>query len=99
MDEAAFRARAPEFRGATPARVTSAISQATARTDASLFGAQTEDAIFFLAAHILVSSPTGTEARLKGEAFDSVYLAERKRIEAEKGPMLGLVIGLGCEPW
>ena len=93
MDRTTFRARAPEFRGAADARVDAAIASATARTDATIFGARTDDAIFFLAAHLLASSPTGTEARLKGEGFESVYLAERHRLEDEFGPLLSAGLG------
>lgn len=101
---------APEFRGATPARVQGAIAQATLRTDSSIFGTdpvtvgtvtitKTDAAIFYLAAHLLVSSPTGTEARLKGEGFVSVYLEERHRLEAELGPLLGTSLGVGFCGW
>lgn len=103
MDRAAFRARGPEFRGATDARVDAALAAATRQTDTTIFGASADDAIFFLAAHILVSSPTGTEARLKGEGFESVYLSERRRLEAQFAPLLAATLGFGgsCgwDPW
>lgn len=91
MTEAEFRDRGPEFQGASSARVQAALDAATRRTDAEVFGGLAEDAIFFLAAHLLVSSPTGKDARLKGEGFVSVYLEERVALEALVAPLLATV--------
>ena len=107
MDVAAFLERGPEFRtfvSTAPngsARVQAALDSATRRTDASVFGADTDDAIFFLAAHLLAASPSGKDARLKGEAFESLYLAERRRLEALYAPLLAATLAgsAGCGPW
>jgi hypothetical protein len=111
VDIAAFLERAPEFRtfvSTAPngtARVQAALDSATRRTDASVFGADTDDAIFFLAAHLLAASPSGKDARLKGEAFESLYLAERRRLEAIYAPLLAnaaaspLVLNTWCDEW
>ena len=112
MDVDTFLQRAPEFRtfrtlgvpnGDT--RIQAALDSATRRTDATLFGADTDDAIFYLAAHLLAASPTGKDARLKGEAFVSVYLAERQRLEAIHAPLLAntaaspLILDTWCDEW
>ena len=93
MTVAEFRVRAPEFKGHSDARVQAALDAATDDTDADVItGVDTENAIFFLAAHLLCSSPTGVDARLKGEGFRSVYLTERERIEAKHAGCLGLTL-------
>ena len=89
-----FHARDAAFRGQSEARVQSAIDSATTRTDEDIFEDDTEDAIFYLAAHILVSSPTGADARLKGEGFMSLYLVERQCLEALHAGCLGLTLGV-----
>jgi hypothetical protein len=98
MTASEFLARAPEFRTfystATggSARVDAALADATARTDATVFGVHTDAAIFYLAAHLLAASPANKDARLKGEGFVSVYLEERRRIENLVAPMLALTL-------
>lgn len=93
MDVTGFIERAPEFRtfvsGAVngTARVQAALDAATRRTDPAIFGADTDDAIFFLAAHLLSASPTGKDARLKGEGFQTIYAEERQRLEAIYAPL------------
>jgi hypothetical protein len=107
VDVAAFLERGPEFRtfvSTAPngtARVQAALDSAMRRTDASVFGTDTDDAIFFLAAHLLAASPSGKDARLKGEAFESLYLAERRRLEAIYAPLLAATLAgsAGCGPW
>lgn len=94
-----FIARAPEFRtlrsDATggEARIQAALDDATARTDATVFGDHTDAAIFYLTAHLLAASPANKDARLKGEGFVSVYLEERRRLENLYAPMLALTLG------
>jgi hypothetical protein len=103
VDVTAFLVRAPEFVTFRSnavngdARIQAAIDDATARTDSSVFGVDTEAAIFYLAAHLLVASPSGKDSRLKGEGFQSLYLEERQRLEALHAPVLGAAIsGSGC---
>lgn len=94
-----FLVRATEFRtlrsAATggDARIQAAIDDATARTDATVFGDHAESAIFYLTAHLLAASPANKDARLKGEGFVSVYLEERRRLENLVAPMLALTLG------
>ncbi len=95
MDVAAFRVRGPEFLNQTPERVQAALDAATLRTDEDIFEDDTDSAIFYLAAHLLAASPTGADARLKGEGFVSLYLQERQRLEALHAGCLGLTLG-GC---
>lgn len=111
MDVTEFLERGPEFvtfRTNAPngdIRITRAIASATARTDAAVFGDDTADAIFYLAAHLLAASPSGKDARLKGEGFESLYLAERQRLEAIHAPLLAntaaspLVLDTWCDQW
>lgn len=94
MTVAEFLARAPEFRtfkseaANGEARIQAALDDAARRTDADVFGDDAESATFFLAAHLLASSPSGKDARLKGEGFASLYLEERRRLEAIYAPLL-----------
>lgn len=98
MTVAEFLARAPEFRTFKSAaeggesRIQAALNDATRRTDASVFGDDTDSAIFFLAAHLLASSPSGKDSRLKGEGFVSLYLEERRRLEAIYAPLLAATL-------
>jgi hypothetical protein len=108
VDVATFLIRAPEFvtfrsnAANGNARIQTAIDDATARTDASIFGADTEAAIFYLAAHLLAASPSGKDARLKGEGFQSLYLEERQRLEALHAPLAATAAAgpvTWCGPW
>lgn len=86
-----FKTRAPEWKTARDERIDAALTQATARTDASLFGASTDDAVFFLAAHLLAVSPSGKAARLEGgKVARTLYLDERERLEREAAACLGV---------
>jgi hypothetical protein len=56
-----------------------------------VFGDTYEDAIFYVAAHILTISPSGKAARLEGgDIAHTLYLDERQRLEREAGCCLGL---------
>lgn len=102
MTVAEFLERAPEFRtfkSNAPngeARIQAALDAATRRSDAAVFGDETDTAIYLLAAHLLCASPTGKDARLKGEGFVSVYLQTRNELVGEKCPLLGTIADLGC---
>jgi hypothetical protein len=88
-----FRARAPEWSTAKDARVNAALAAAETRTDPDVFGDRTDDAHFFLTAHLLSVSPTGKAARLKGEGFGTLYLSERERLEREAAACLAPSLG------
>lgn len=81
LTAAQFVAQWPEFAPVDDA-VTTAVAEAELRTDATVFGALTDRAHGYLAAHILASGPTGKDARIKGQAFQTLYLAERERLES-----------------
>ena len=83
---ATFRARFPEFSKTTDAQVSAALDQSQATTDAVVFGALTDAAHGYMAAHLLCAWPGGKDTRIKGEAFVTTYLAERQRLEDYVGP-------------
>jgi hypothetical protein len=85
-----FLERAPEWRTAKAARITAALAAAEKRTDPSVFGTLTDDAHFYLTAHLLAVSPTGKAARLDGASFRTLYLDERERIEREAAAALSV---------
>lgn len=86
MTLSAFRARFAEMSKSTDDQVNAALAQAQAMTDATIFGALTDSAHGFLAAHLLSAWPGGKDTRIKGEAFTTTYLAERQRLEDLVGP-------------
>jgi hypothetical protein len=87
-----FRERKAEFNAVSNAKVQAALDDAEARTDAEVFGDLTDEAHMWLTAHLLAADPVGREARLKGSLFDTIYLAERQRLEALVAPGMGLVL-------
>ena len=86
-----FLDRGPEFKTARVTRVDAALAEAETRTDAAVFKGSTNDAHFYLTAHILATSPTGKAARLDGgKIARTTYLDERERIEREAAALLGV---------
>ncbi len=90
-----FRVRGPEFKATGDERIEAALAAAEVRTDPDYFGAHTDAAHYFLAAHLLTAMPQGKAARLKGEGFGTLYLNERERLERLCGMGVGLTFG-GC---
>ena len=78
---AQFRVRGPEFVKTADTVVQAALDAAEARTDAAVFDTLTNDAHFWLAAHLLAASPQGREARLAKDSEKTLYLVERERLE------------------
>lgn len=69
-------------------KVAAALADATRRTDAEVFGENTEEAIGWLAAHLLIADPAGKAVReALGRGAQSTYLNERERLERECGHM------------
>ncbi|HVJ26385.1 MAG TPA: DUF4054 domain-containing protein [Vicinamibacterales bacterium] len=68
-----FRARFPEFRTASDTLVESVLAEATARLDERIFGALTDAAVGYLAAHLLATSPFGESQRLEDDKSESTY--------------------------
>ena len=79
---ATFLDRGSEFRNVSQSKIEAALAQAARSTDPTVYGEDTEDAQYYLAAHILSADPNGKEARLKGEGFKSIYMQERSRLDA-----------------
>jgi hypothetical protein len=87
---ATLKARFAEF-GPTPdAVVTACLVAAANQVDPRLFGDDTDEAVGWLAAHKLASSPHGVQARLEKTSPETVYLAEWRRIARTRagGPHL-----------
>ncbi len=81
---------------ADPARVTAALAAADRQTDATLFGDDREEAIMWLAAHILAADPLGKDARVIGKKAipleaGTLYMQERARLEALYGVGVNLM--------
>lgn len=86
MDVATFRASFPEFRTASDPLIGLRIAEATRRVAPETFGDLTEDAIGYLAAHLLATSPMGISQRLDDDKTESTYLKEYLAIRKAKVP-------------
>jgi hypothetical protein len=81
-----FIARHGEFSEIEEAVIQAALDEATRRTDAEVFGTRTEEALGWLAAHLLIAGPNGRKVReALGKRGLSTYLDERARLEHETG--------------
>jgi hypothetical protein len=70
----------------TSGKVAAALADATRRTDPEVFGTNTDEAIGWLAAHLLIADPAGRSVReALGRGAQSTYLNERQRLEQECG--------------
>jgi hypothetical protein len=79
-----FLERHSEFSEQEAEAVEAALDDATRRTDAEVFGTSTEEAIGWLAAHLLIAGPNGRKVRESlGKDGKSTYLDERLRLEQE----------------
>lgn len=67
---ATLKARFSEFAPQDDALVAAVIAEAVAEVSASIYGANTDAAVTYLAAHKLALSPAGAPARLEGAAAD-----------------------------
>ncbi len=86
MTPTEFVDRHGEFSEIGTPLVQAAIDDATRRTDAEVFGTSTEEAIGWLAAHLLISGPNGRAVReALGRGGESTYLNERTRLAQECG--------------
>jgi Protein of unknown function (DUF4054) len=79
-----FRARFAEFRTAGDPLVESVLAEATRRVAPEVYGELTNDAVGYLAAHLLAISPFGKNMRLEDDksetTFWSEYIAIRKQV-------------------
>lgn len=78
---AQFMVRGPEFVKIAEATIQAALDAAELRTDAAVFDTLTDDAHYWLAAHLAAASPQGREARLSKDSEKTLYLVERERLE------------------
>lgn len=84
MTPAEFIERHGEFSELEEATIQLAIDDATRRTDAEVFGTSTDEALGWLAAHLLISGPNGRKVReALGKGGQSTYLEARTRLEQE----------------
>lgn len=86
MTAAEFIAVRGEFKAVydrDAARVTAALAAAEAQTDATMFRDSREEAVMWLAAHILAADPLGKDARIVGKKAQetTLYMRERMRLE------------------
>jgi len=90
IDLAAFRLAHPEFGNQPDAQVQACLDEAELRTDATVFGSLTNEAHRWLAADLLVSRPTGREARQeKMLGGESIYRVRRLELETICGGFQG----------
>ena len=86
MTADAFLVAHGEFSEITTDAIQAALDDATRRTDADVFGAETDAAIGWLAAHLLIAGPNGRSVREQlVKDGQSTYMDERKRLEQECG--------------
>lgn len=84
MTPTEFTDRHGEFSELEPETLQAALDEATLRTDSEVFGTSTEEAIGWLAGHLLVAGPNGRKVReALGKGAESTYLNERARLEQE----------------
>lgn len=80
MTAAEFKALFPEFTKADDTLVESRLLWAEYRTPAGIWGDLQLQGIAWLTAHFLVSLPSAKDMRKGAPVGDSIYLAERKRL-------------------
>lgn len=73
MDIPTFKARFPEFSRLPDPTIKDAIARGTARTNSTVMGDQTDEAIGYMAAHLLALSPYGQQARLSEPGKMTTY--------------------------
>jgi hypothetical protein len=97
LDEAAFRGRHPEFKGASSGLVQVKLADALKRLSPGLFGDSFDEAHGWLTAHLLATTPWGMAARLDPKAAlmsgakpgSTIYSLELRRLSLEAGAGIG----------
>lgn len=79
-----FRARWPEFATLADSQVQANLTAAARRCDSRVFGDDTDEAVGYLAAHLLAMSPGGQQARLEGKEGTTTYYAEWQRLARQR---------------
>lgn len=95
MDTLTFKVRFPEFGRLPDAVIQDAINRGTARTNATVMGNQTDEAIGYMAAHLLALSPFGQQARLSEPGKMTTYYQHWLDIARYKAVGVARVSG-GC---
>lgn len=80
MDLTTFRASFPEFAATPDETVEAKLAEADRRVDARVFGDKADDAVGYLTAHLLATSPFGQHARLEDKSEETIYLQEWRRL-------------------
>lgn len=78
-----FVGRFPEFEPADTDMVTEVIAEATRRISSEEFEDATDDAVRYLAAHLLSTSPFGRQARMTAKDGSSTYEKELHKLQRE----------------
>jgi hypothetical protein len=93
LDEAAFRLRHPEFKGAASALVQVKLADALKRLSPGLLGDSFDEAHGWRTAHLLATSPWGMAARvdpkLASTPGETIYSAALKQLLTEAGAGIG----------
>src|SRR6187549_1571859 len=94
LDEAAFRVRHPEFKGAGSALVVIKLADALKRLSPGLFGDRFDEAHGWLTAHLLATTPWGMAARVDPKLSvtpgATIYSLELKKLAYEAGAGIGV---------
>lgn len=80
LDAASFLVRFPEFTSAPAPLLEAVLADASARTDATVWGHLTDQGVGLLAAHLLACAPNGQFARLEKDKSQTIYGAEYERL-------------------
>lgn len=93
LDEAGFRVRHPEFKGASSGLVTIKLADAVKRLSVELLGSSYDEAHGWLTAHLLATTPWGMAARidpkLASTPGETIYSVALKQLQLEAGAGVG----------
>lgn len=102
MTPVQFRVRFPEFGKLPDPTIADAILRASNQTAAGVWGNLADEAIGYLAAHMLALSPYGQQARLEVKGVPTTtYMMHWKRLARMKACGVGRVAGGSAwlTPW
>lgn len=85
-----FRSRFPEFRPVSDVVINEALTAAGLSVSADVYRTKASEAIGYLTAHKLVTSPFGKDSRLVDDDRESVYWKEFARIRREVAPRIAV---------
>jgi Protein of unknown function (DUF4054) len=99
VDNITFKARFPEFARLPDATLNDVIARATKRTNPTVLGEETDEAIGYMAAHLLALSPYGQQARLSEPGKMTTYYQHWLEIARYKSVGYARVTGIAGGPW